>query len=114
MIRLALVHRSETLPSSAGRSRAWSASPVGHVLRVVWLVACGGSEELGKPNDPPEWPMGSALGTHPPPPALTPVEMEAAPVTAGPDVSAPQPPPVTEPQAPQPEEPAVEEPPEAE
>ena len=73
-------------------------------LVFVLLAACGSAAELGAPNPPPEWPMGTDL--HSPPPApVAPTEAPADPgaVTAGPEGSAAPPTEVTEPPAPTPE-----------
>ena len=85
---------------------------------LVCLAGCGTSAELGKPNDPPQWPLGTELhrGTTP--------EVQEAPaagVPADPDASAAPASEVTEPPGPTPadatapaeaEEPVVQEPPE--
>jgi hypothetical protein len=76
-------------------------------LALAWLAACGTSAELGKPNDPPQWPLGTDL--HPKVAPLVPEGPPDTDVAAGPDASAGPASEVTEPPA---EEPVVPEPPE--
>jgi hypothetical protein len=89
------------------------------LVSLVLLAACGGSVELGAPNTPPEWPMGSVVA-HSPAPSSNGGEapVDAAPtdtdVPTGPEPSAEPAPPVTEPPAPVPDTPPAEEPPETE
>jgi len=80
------------------------------LVSLVLLAACGGSVELGAPNDPPEWPMSSAVA-HPPAPDAAPADPE---VPSGLEASAEPAVEVTEPPAPAPESPPAEEPPETE
>jgi hypothetical protein len=72
-------------------------------LVFVLLAACGSAAELGAPNPPPEWPMGTDL--HSPPPAPAPAVTEPAPAgvdgaVVGPAGSAAPATEVTEPPAP--------------
>jgi hypothetical protein len=73
-------------------------------LAFVLLAACGSAAELGAPNPPPEWPMGTNLHNPTPVPAAPeppPAGVEGVDgVTAGPDGSAVPPTEVTEPPAP--------------
>lgn len=67
------------------------------------LVGCGGSMELGRPNDPPEWPMGRPGHLVAPVPAA-PEEPPAVGADGPPDDGGPATPPeVTEPPPPAPD-----------
>ena len=70
-------------------------------LALVWLAACGTPAELGKPNDPPQWPLGTDL--HPKAAPLVPEVPPDTDVAAGADASAPRASEVTEPPGPTPD-----------
>ena len=69
-------------------------------LVFVLLAACGSAAELGAPNPPPEWPIGTDLHSPPPAPAEPAPPAAVDGVTAGPEGSAAPPTEVTEPPAP--------------